>query len=174
MIRQLASQYCSFSQSTPVVDHQEQLDRFCTLFSGVLTGNRVYWAWCKSPLPSELPIDPNVLQQVESQPFFAGAPAILMKSYHIDTVSTSYWKQGGSSGSANSTSSDEHSIRELRRGLASENWATQAETRMSTTTSTTPTFTLGLGGQWIATVGIATGKCERQKTVREYFEIAAY
>jgi hypothetical protein len=46
IISGLATQYCSAVDAYPQSDYSEKMDTFCTLYSGVTSGRRVFWARC--------------------------------------------------------------------------------------------------------------------------------
>jgi hypothetical protein len=48
VMRQLATQYCAVVDSTPQFDRSEHLDSFCTLLSGISSGSRLYWVYCRA------------------------------------------------------------------------------------------------------------------------------
>lgn len=68
----------------------------------------------REALPADLPIRPEVLKIIETHPFFANAPPVLVGAYNI--VSTTRSSTSGA-GTMTSESNDNISVRWLRRGL---------------------------------------------------------
>jgi hypothetical protein len=70
------------------------------------------------PLPTEVPVDPNVLRLIETHPFFANAPPVLLASNDITTNSSSTIN-----GARVATTSDNHAtVRWLRRGITRDDF----------------------------------------------------
>jgi hypothetical protein len=79
------------------------------------------------PLPAEIPVDPAVLSQIESHPFFANAPPISVASY---TGDSSLLGQGSVNGAMTISESSSASIsRRLRKHVLRTETKTQSSTR---------------------------------------------
>lgn len=119
------------------------------------------------PLPVGIAIPPEVLSLVETHPFFANAPPVLVNSYALDSTQDYRWSQGGYTGSSITTSNDNNSIRWLRRGLnqAELNAHTTVGGSSGSSTSTSQTTSveaanglISLGSKMLATVNLSYGK----------------
>lgn len=108
------------------------------------------------PLPGDAPVDPQALRFVETNSFFANAPPIMLASYDLHYVSNGRWAQNGLSGSSTSTSTEDHSVRWLRPGIAATNWLTEGSTTDSrgSTSSVTSRGNSVLAGNGLIQLGL--------------------
>ena len=83
------------------------------------------------PLPSEIPIPQDVLQLVQTHPFFANAPPVRVGGYSYDQLMSA--TINGFHGGTSSTFDD--SVKWLRQGIVSEQSIMQAKTTYNVTTT---------------------------------------
>jgi hypothetical protein len=66
------------------------------------------------PLPADIPVDPEVLRMVETNPFFSNAPAVSVRSYDLSSV-VNYAARGSTS--TTNTTAENATIHWLRQGI---------------------------------------------------------